>query len=181
MSTTGATPSPWVLTGHPTSLGDPSTLVTLVDGQTFCLSSRTGDFDTNPTHGVFFADMRVLSQARLLVGGSPVEALAVDQPDSGSATFVGRFQPAGHPELRLMVVRRRELGSVWHEQIEVRNTSPSAVSIAVDLEIAADFADVFAIKEGREASEGEHSIEVRDQSLLFGWRLGTSTVRPSCA
>jgi len=63
-------PSPWVLTSEPTSLGDPTGLITLVDGQTFCLSGRSGDFSSNPTHGVFFADMRVLSQARLLVGGT---------------------------------------------------------------------------------------------------------------
>ena len=35
-----------------------------------------------------------------------------------------------------------------------------------------DFADVFAIKEGRPSSEGEHSLEVKENSLLFGWRLG---------
>ena len=98
MPSTGASPSPWVLAGHPTSLGDPSALITLVDGQTFCLSSRTGDFDTNPTHGVFFADMRVLSRARLLIGGASAEPLAVDQPDASSATFVGRCHPVDRPD-----------------------------------------------------------------------------------
>ena len=67
-----ATPSPWVLASEPTTLGDPTSLITLVDGQTFCLSGRSGDFSSDPTHGVFFADMRVLSMARLLVGGNPV-------------------------------------------------------------------------------------------------------------
>ena len=83
MTAEGVKPSPWVLAGHPSSLGDPTELITLVDGQTFCLSSRTGDFDTNPTHGVFFADMRVLSRARLLIGGIPVEPLAVHQDEAG--------------------------------------------------------------------------------------------------
>ena len=91
-------PSPWVLAGEPTSLGDPAGLVTFVDGQTFCLSGRSGDFSTNPTHGVFFADMRVLSQARLLVGGVAVEPLAVSLVDASSATFVGRSVPAGQAE-----------------------------------------------------------------------------------
>ena len=67
--------SPWVLAGEATSLGDPTNLITLVDGQTFCLSGRSGDFSSNPTHGVFFADMRVLSQARLLVGGVPAKII----------------------------------------------------------------------------------------------------------
>ncbi len=165
-------PSPWVLAGEPTSLGDPAGLITLVDGQTFCLSGRSGDFSTNPTHGVFFADMRVLSQARLLVGGVAVEPMAVSLVDASSATFVGRTVPASHAEARLLVVRRRQLGSVWHEQIELRNTSASTLSAVVELEVAADFADVFAIKEGRPSSEGEHSMVVGEDSLLFSWRLG---------
>jgi glycogen debranching enzyme len=165
-------PSPWVLAGEPTSLGDPAGLVTLVDGQTFCLSGRAGDFSTNPTHGVFFADMRVLSQARLLVGGVVVEPLAVSLEDASGATFVGRSVAASHNEARLLVIRRRQLGSVWHEEIELRNTGASAVTAVVELEVAADFADVFAVKEGRPSSEGEHSLEVRENSLLFSWRLG---------
>ena len=122
MSSSQVQPSPWVLASEPTSLGDPSGLVTLVDGQTFCLSGRSGDFSTNPTHGVFFADMRVLSQARLLVGGVTVESLAVSLTDASGATFVGRSIPASTTEPRVLVVRRRQLGSVWHEQIELRNT-----------------------------------------------------------
>ena len=165
-------PSPWVLGSEASSLGDPTSLITLVDGQTFCLSGRSGDFSTNPTHGVFFADMRVLSQARLLIGGVPVEPLAVSLADASQATFVGRSVPAGRSEPRVLVVRRRQLGSVWHEQIELRNTGPVAVSVVVELEVAADFADVFAVKEGRPSSEGEHSLEVKSDSLLFGWRLG---------
>ena len=165
-------PSPWVLAGEPTSLGDPTGLITLVDGQTFCLSGRSGDFNTNPTHGVFFADMRVLSQARLLVGGTPVEPLAVSLTDASAATFVGRSMPASQADARLLVVRRRRLGSVWHEQIEVRNTSAAAVAAVVELEVASDFADVFAIKEGRPSTEGEHSLVIGEESLLFSWRLG---------
>ncbi|HEY7628039.1 MAG TPA: glycogen debranching N-terminal domain-containing protein, partial [Ilumatobacteraceae bacterium] len=171
MSPQTAQPSPWVLATEPTSLGDPSGLVTLVDGQTFCLCGRSGDFSTNPTHGVFFADMRVLSQARLLVGGSPVESLAVSLTDASGATFVGRSIPASHSEQRVLVVRRRQLGSVWHEQIELRNTGIAPVSIVVELEVAADFADVFAIKEGRPSVQGAQSLEIREHSLLFGWRL----------
>src|SRR4051812_31557612 len=157
-------PSPWVLASEPTSLGDPTGLITLVDGQTFCLSGRSGDFSTNPTHGVFFADMRVLSQARLLVGGTAVEPLAVSLTEASAATFVGRSIPPSQAEPRLLVVRRRQLGSIWHEQIELRNTSEATASVVVELEVAAVFADVFAIKEGRPSSEGEHSMVVGEDS-----------------
>ncbi|MFM2077693.1 MAG: hypothetical protein RJA49_1583 [Actinomycetota bacterium] len=166
-----AQPSPWVLATEPTSLGDPASLVTLVDGQTFCLSGRSGDFNDNPTHGVFFADMRVLSRAILLVGGSTVESLAVDLSDASSATFVGRSKPTSPHDPRLLVVRRRTLGAVWQEEIELRNTGDNIVSAAVELDLAADFADVFSVKEGRPALEGAHSVEVCGSTLRFEWRL----------
>jgi len=172
VNATATHPSPWVLATEPTSLGDPVNLVTLVDGQTFCLSGRSGDFSAHPTNGVFFADMRVLSQAKLLIGGVGLESLAVSRTDSSSATFVGRSVPPHPADPRLLVVRRRRLGSVLHEEIELRNTGAAQISTVVDLEVAADFADVFAIKEGRPISEGSHSVEITPNSLLFGWRLG---------
>jgi glycogen debranching enzyme len=116
--------------------------------------------------------MRVLSMARLLVGGSPVEPLAVTIGDASSATFVGRSQPAHHHDPRLLVVRRRNLGSVWHEQIELRNTGEARVTTLVELEVAADFANVFAVKEGRHTVEGSHALEVQPHALVFGWQLG---------
>ena len=164
--------SPWVLATEPTSLGDPTNLVTLVDGQTFCLSGRTGDFSSNPTHGVFFADMRVLSTARLMVGGASVEPLAVTIADASSATFVGRSRPATQHDTRLLVIRRRNLGAVWHEQIELRNTGEAPISTVVEFEVAADFANVFAVKAGRDGVEGSHSLEVEPHALVFGWQLG---------
>ena len=167
--TTTPTPSPWVLARHPTSLGDPSSLVTMVDGQTFCLSDRTGDFDTNATHGVYFADMRVLSLARLLVDHASVEPLAVHQASSSSATFVGRHRPSSHNDMNLLVVRRRRVGTVWHEWIELRNYGSLPAQVTLELEVAADFADVFAVKEGRDESKGEHSVSVIEHGLEFHW------------
>ena len=172
MTAAPTTPSPWVLAGSPTALGDPTSLVTLVDGQTFCLSSRSGDFDSNPAHGVYFADMRVLSRAHLRIGGLTIEPLAVQQDVAETATFVGRCALTGISDGSLLVVRRRHVGNVWHEQIEVRNFSPGRLSTIVEIEVAADFADVFAIKEGRDDLEGEHSVEVQESSMAFRWRLG---------
>ena len=155
--------------------------MTLVDGQTFCLSSRSGDFDSNPAHGVYFADMRVLTRAHLRIGGMAIEPLAVQQDVAETATFVGRCALTGISEGNLLVVRRRHVGNVWHEQIEVRNFSPGRLSTVVELEVTADFADVFAIKEGRDALEGEHSVEVQESGMAFRWRLGDINRRAELA
>lgn len=170
---TDAPGSPWVMATEPTSLGDPTSLVTLVDGQTFCLSGRSGDIGGRGAYGVFFADMRVLSEARLTVDGAPLEPLAVSLADATQATFVSRSAPpAGSSGRRVLVIRRRQLGAALHERIELRNTSLGAMTVHVNLDVGVDFANVFAVKEGRVVQEGEHTLEVRDHCLLFRWRLG---------
>ena len=156
------------------SLGDPTTLVTLVDGQTFCLSGRSGDFGNNPTHGVFFADMRVLSRARLLRRRRTVEPLAVALGDASSATFVGRSQPPGAPQPRscwsCAVARSARCGT---SRSSCATRHGDACPDVVELEVAADFADVFAVKEGRAGGRRARTrSQVGEQSLLFGWRLG---------
>lgn len=167
-------PSPWVLANEPTSLGDPTNLVTLVDGQTFCLSGRSGDLGGNRAHGVFFADRRVLATQRLTIDGAPVEPLAVSLTGATQATFVGRsLPPAGAPSgRRLLVLRRRRLGTVLHEEIEIRNTTAEATTTHVTVAATVDFADVFAVKEGREVPEGELAHEVHEGRVLHRWRLG---------
>ena len=148
-------PSPWVLAGEPTSLGDPVGLVTLVDGQTFCLSGRSGDFSNNPTHGVFFADMRVLSKARLLVGGVDRRAAGGQLGDASSATFVGtlgrgRVNPK-HGCSSCAAVNSAPSGT---SRSSCATPAASSVTAVVELEVAADFADVFAVKEGRSEQRG---------------------------
>ncbi len=171
--TTDAPGSPWVLATEPTSLGDPTSLVTLVDGQTFCLSGRSGDIGGRGAYGAFFADMRVLSEARLVMDGSPLEPLAVSLADATQATFVSRSTPhSGGSGRRVLVIRRRQLGAALHERIEFHNTAAGAITVHVALDIAVDFANVFAVKEGRTVQEGEHSLEVREHSLLYRWHLG---------
>jgi glycogen debranching enzyme len=166
--------SPWVMASEPPSLGDPTNLVTLVDGQTFSLAGRSGDMGGSRAHGVYFADRRVLSELRLFVDGAPVEPLALSQGGATHATFVGRSvapdgRATGH---RLLVVRRRALGTVLHEKVELRNSAPVPVAVNLRLDAAVDFADVFAVKEGREATEGELSVAVLAESLLYQWRSG---------
>ncbi len=48
--------------------------VTIVDGQTFCLSQRSGDI-TGGAHGLFFADLRALSLLALRINGGVLQTL----------------------------------------------------------------------------------------------------------
>ena len=60
--------NPWNPSDEPVALDPATGALTLVDGTTFCLSARSGDFDGG-VHGLFFADLRALSVLRLSVDG----------------------------------------------------------------------------------------------------------------
>ena len=88
--------------------------------------------------GVWFADTRLLSEFRLLIGGSEPEPVDV-QVDDGSATF----------ELRaggLHVTRTRYMEGGLRERITIANPGPGTVEEEVELVVAADFAAMLAIR-----------------------------------
>ena len=70
--------------------GPGGSVVTLVEGSTFCASAVTGNLERDGWHGLLVADTRVLSCWSLTVEGKPVEPLTVlDDGDPYHATFVG--------------------------------------------------------------------------------------------
>ena len=144
-----------------------------MDGQTFCLSQRSGDIEPGTIQGAFFADLRVLSGARLTVDGRPLEHLTVAPEGAFAATFVARtiVDPADHGHHRLLVVRRRTLASVMEETIELRNLEPAARLVDVDLDVDIDFADLFAVKDGRVERDGTRSARIEGDCVIYTWRL----------
>ncbi len=142
--------------------------VTLVEGSSFCVSDSNGDISSGSPHGVFFMDTRVVSTWRVTVNGDDLDHLAVFSREPHHATFIGRGKPrsTGH-ESTLLVQRERYVGAGMREDIIVRNVGPEPASVRIDLHIDADFADLFAVKEGRtlpasdrEARAGSGVLEV---------------------
>ena len=59
------------------------------------------------------------------------------------------------------------------EEILLRNEAPEAVEARLELECAADFADVFEVRGYRRAAQrGEVSAEAGDGCLRFAYRRG---------
>jgi glycogen debranching enzyme len=148
----------------------------LVAGQTFCLSGQSGEIVPASPHGLFVGDTRVISGVRLTRDGEPLEILGVAQETPWQATFVGRTEvQAGnaHPAVHsLLVVRRRTLDPQLSERIELRNHGDAAVTCTVRLDLVADFADLFAVKEGRARRHGTQVTTVEGLALRFRWVLG---------
>ncbi|MFF9374244.1 glycogen debranching N-terminal domain-containing protein [Streptomyces griseoluteus] len=156
---------------EPAVLG-PAT-VTLVEGPTFCVSSASGDMEAEVPQGLFFRDMRVLSDWRVRVDGVRPHYLSVMSPDPYRTTFLARVPPRGS-QSELLVERTRYVGDGMREDLKVRNLSPRAMTVAVSLDIGADFADVFAVKESRVRPQGEVTATPDGPVLSFDLRSGSA-------
>ncbi|WP_051181904.1 amylo-alpha-1,6-glucosidase [Nocardia vinacea] len=141
--------SPW---GDGTDPGAPRAVagVTLVEGSTFCISEDGGVISPNRAEGLFVRDTRVLSRWRLTVDGLAPQPLTVQHTDPYSATLLARTPPQpGRADSTALVTVARYVGDGMREDVTVRNLSGAAISCVVVLELDADFADLFEVKEGR--------------------------------
>ena len=164
---------PWTFEGESPSLGGPAGTVTLVQGSSFCISSRSGDILPDRPHGLFFRDTRFLSRFELRLNGQQPEPLTADSTDPFSATFVLRTRPRpGRADSTLTIMRYRYVGRGMREDIVVSNYGEEPAYCSVEMQIDADFADLFVVKEGRVEPTGDASIESVDGGVDFRWRRG---------
>jgi len=167
----------WGFEGESVSLGHVEGTVTLVEGATFSICGRSGDMLAGSPQGLFFRDTRFLSRCELRVNGSQPEPLAASTGDPFSAVFVSRTRPRpGHADSTLLVFRYRYIGRGMREDIEVRNFGDEPAYCSVELRLAADFADLFEVKEGRAGGpkEGDHSVGVVSGDIVFRFRRGAT-------
>ena len=144
-----------------------------MEGQTFCLSSRTGDIGSHPSHGLFVLDTRVLSGWELLINGHPLEPLTVDVPEPFTALFVGRAHPpAGRADSDVVAFRDRAIGQGLRERITLTNYGTHAVDVTVELRCDVDFADLFEVKESRVVARSTGRLEPTPHGLRFAIRDG---------
>ena len=159
----------------PSSLGRTDGSVTLVEGQTFCVSDRTGDVRPNQPHGLFVLDTRVLSRWELLIDGHPLESLTVDVPEPFTALFVGRaLPPAGQVDSDVIAFpgttrSARASGSGSRSP----TTAPTAVDVEIELRCDVDFADLFEVKERRVVERIGRRHETTAHGLVFAFRDGS--------
>lgn len=128
-----------------------SSTVSVLDGSTFVVADGVGDIDAsrNPDHGFYVDDTRVLSLFRLRVDGSDLTALSVSSERHLHARFF--LVPAARRKFddpRLSVIRERVVREEWVEQLTVFNHTPQRTRVELEVEIDADFADLFEVKEG---------------------------------
>ena len=157
--------------------------VSILDGSTFVVSDRSGDIDAGPDqpHGLFFKDTRFLSRWRLTVNGSTPETLSTDDVDYFAAQFF-LYPPTGtiYENPYVSIVRTRYVGDGFHEDLTVFNHRQEPAEVELRLEAAADFADLFEVKDAL-AKKGETYREIRGDELVLGYRRDGFVRRPGSA
>src|SRR6476469_6622372 len=159
-------PQPWT-TSASASVAGADGIVTLVEGSSFCISSRGGEIDPAHPQGLFSRDTRFVSALRLTLNGTPPEPLAATTTDPFSAVFVLRGHPSrGRADSHLVVFRRRYIGRGMREDIEIENFGEEAAYCSVEIGVDAGFADLFEGKEGRGHKQGKLGIDNETASRI---------------
>jgi len=149
--------------------------VSILEGNTFVVSDRAGNVSATLTEaeGLFAWDTRFLSRWVLTIDGKVPNVLSTDDLHYYEVQF---FLVPGtgtiYVDADLSIMRKRAVGSGFSEDILIRNESPKPVHLNVHLEAAADFADLFEVKDAQ-PKKGELYQGVRDGRLTLGYKRGT--------
>jgi glycogen debranching enzyme len=146
--------------------------VSVLEGNTFVVSDKRGDIEATPTEtvGLFAWDTRFLSLWRLTVDGKTLHSLATDDVQYFSAEFFLVPETGTiYVDAELSIIRQRAVGNGFHEDLTVLNHSPKPIDLTVRLDAAADFADLFEIKDALK-KQGAVYTRVHDGRLVLGYR-----------
>jgi glycogen debranching enzyme len=145
--------------------------VRILDGNTFVVSDANGDIDPSPTFptGLFATDTRYLSKWVLTINGERLNSLSVDDLQYFEARF---FLVPGvatqYIDSKLSVIRQRVIGGFVEEYVAILNHDDQPVELTVRMDAAADFADLFEVKDVRE-KKGDYYRRVEDGYLRLGY------------
>jgi glycogen debranching enzyme len=158
----------------------------VLDGSTFFVSRRDGDCPPSQETGFFSEDVRHLSTWQLLAEGEPIRLLSSRNDTYWSARVFGTLASAGVGRNPAVSIRRdRVVAHGLHEDLVVDNHGRDPCSLALELRVAADFADLFEVKNGQ-PKRGRLNNEPGERRLTLSYahrgfrRATTVTVDQPC-
>jgi glycogen debranching enzyme len=124
--------------------------LSVLDGSTFVVGDRHGDVraDEGREHGFFSEDTRYLSRWVLRVGPAPLQLLSLHQSAHFDAQFFLTPEVGPDEQAPCSIARHRLVDHVWMEEVTVTNHLHEMSRLRVALEVDADFADLFEVKDG---------------------------------
>ncbi|WBB79552.1 amylo-alpha-1,6-glucosidase [Micromonospora sp. WMMD882] len=152
-----------------------SNTVRILDGNTFVVCESTGDIEATPSEpsGLFSIDMRFLSTWVLTLNGERLHPLSYDDLQYYEARFFLVPATATHyTDAKLSVIRERAVGGSFREELIILNHDEQPVDLEVRIDAAADFADLFQVKDEIVNKKGEFYTDVQPDALRLGYRRG---------
>ena len=146
--------------------------VSILDGNSFVVSDRRGDIDASPidTQGLFLDDTRFLSRWILTVNGIRPSVLSVDEQEYFQVQFFEAVTTSTiYVDSHLSVARKRAVGKGFHEEILVENHDKQAMDLDIQVDAAADFADLFEVKDKLQ-KKGELYTKATSDRLTLGYK-----------
>jgi glycogen debranching enzyme len=148
--------------------------LSVLDGSTFLVGNRLGDMraDEGREHGFFSEDTRFVSRWVLRVDETPLQLLGLDQVAHYAARFF--LAPGVTPDdaASCSVMRRRLVDHVWMEEVTVTNHRHVISELLVALEVDADFADLFEVKDGLVPAR-EIAFHHDDRTFVLAYENGS--------
>ncbi len=147
--------------------------VSALEGDTFVVSDGRGDIAISPeeAQGLFQGDTRFLSRWVLTVNGQLPNPLSTDDMHYFSSQF---FLVPGtgtiYVDSPMSIVRQRAVGGGFHEDLRVRNHTHKPLDLDVRIEAAADFADLFQVKDAAFDRKGKFYHRIEPNRLVLGYR-----------
>lgn len=145
----------------------------MLEGNTFVVSDLAGNIAASPTDtlGLFAWDTRHLSRWVLTVNGQTLNPLSTDAIEYYATQF---FLVPGtgtvYVDADLSIMRKRSIGGEgFREDLTVLNHSERTIDLDMHVEAAADFADLFEVKDALQ-KKGEAYTRVETDRLVLGFR-----------
>ncbi|MGC4771079.1 glycogen debranching N-terminal domain-containing protein [Micromonospora sp. DT44] len=152
-----------------------SNTIRILDGNTFVVCEDTGDIEATPSEptGLFSLDTRFLSTWILTVNGERLNSLSYDDLQYFESRFFLVPGMATHyVDAKLSIIRERAVGGSFREQLTILNHDEKAVDLEIRMDAAADFADLFQVKDEILNKKGELYSEAESDRLRLGYRRG---------
>ncbi|XXY85643.1 glycogen debranching N-terminal domain-containing protein [Sorangium sp. So ce296] len=146
--------------------------MSILDGGTFVVSDLRGNIEHSVSRplGLFHLDTRFLSEWILTIDGVVPAALSTDDVQYFQAQFFLVPRPAAmYVQSTLSIVRSRFAGDGFHEDLLLMNHGKDPVDLEVRIQAAADFADLFEVKDML-PKKGERYHRIEDNRLVLGYR-----------
>ncbi len=123
-----------------------SVVVTIYRGNTFLMTDLWGEISGQAIHGLFHQGLRFLSRYEILINGEGTFLLTSRAVGHTTAVYYLSNIVDGLPEACIHLILRRSVDRGLRDHLILRNYCPEALGFKLDINLDADFEDMYKVK-----------------------------------